>query len=156
MIVRVHIWFLYWRRIHIRDCVRVQFFPMIGVSICVRELKGLNLVEESLHLGLHCGVDLIGGCKFGCVLSGGGCALVLVNLEAHHHLIYDCVGVVEAHFVNCYASFPEFKVSFLEVVPKVIPCFVLCIGAFPRPDVVFEYSLSVEDKKGKVYFLTLD
>ena len=125
------------------------------VSMCVHELKGLNLGEENLHLGLYCGVGLTGRCKFGCVLGGGGCAFVLVDLEVHHNLIYDGVGVVEAQFVNPSASFPEFKVSFTEVVLEVIPCFVRHIGEFPRLDVVFESSLSVEDNKGKVYCLTL-
>ena len=45
--------------------------------------------------------------------------------------------------------------SFFEVVLEVIPCFVRWIGAFPRPYVVFEDSLYVEDNKGEVYFLTL-
>ena len=80
---------------------------MIGlISVRVRELKFLDLVEESFYLGLHCGVGLIGGCKFGCILGGGGCAFVLINLEGRHHLIYDGVGVVEAQFVNCSAVFP--------------------------------------------------
>ena len=43
---------------------------------------GLNLGEEISNLGLHCDVDLIGGCGFGCVLGGVGCAFVLVDLEA--------------------------------------------------------------------------
>ena len=111
----------------------------------VRELKGLNLGEESLHLGIHCGVDLIGRCKFGCVLGGGGCAFILVDLEARHHLIYNGVGVVESQFVNRSAGLPELKVSFSEAVFEIIPCFVLRIGAFSRPDVVFENSLFVED-----------
>ena len=80
---------------------------------------------------------------------------VLVDLELRHHLIYDGVGLVEVQFVNCSAGFPEFKVSFLEVVFEVIPCFVLRIGAFPRPDVVFENSLSMEDYEGEVYCLTM-
>ena len=80
---------------------------------------------------------------------------VLVNFYARHHLIYNSVGIVEAQFVNCSAGFPKFKVSSSEVVIEVIPCFVRWIGAFPRPDVVFENLLSVEDNKGEVYFLTL-
>ena len=108
-------------------------------------LKGLNLVEESLHLGLPCGVGLIGRCEFGCMLGGSGCAFVLVDLDVPHHLIYNGVGVVEAHFVNSSAVFPELKVSLSEVVSEVIPYFVRQIGAFPRLDVVFENSLFVED-----------
>ena len=66
---------------------------MIG---CVSKLKGLYLGEASLHLGLHRGVGLIGGSKFGGVLCGCGCAFVLVELEVRHHLIHDGVGVVES------------------------------------------------------------
>ena len=62
---------------------------------------GLNLGEEILHQGLHRGVGLIGGSELGGVLCGCGCAFVLVNLEACHHLIHDGVGVVEVQFVNC-------------------------------------------------------
>ena len=125
------------------------------VSMSVFKLEGLNLGEESFHLGLHRGVGLIGGCEFGCMLGGGGCAFVFVNLEAHHHLIYDVVGVVESQSINCSSSLPEFKVSFPEVVLGIFTSLVRRIGAFPRPDVVFEDSLSVEDKKGEVYCLTL-
>ena len=133
-----------------------ETFPMIFlVSMRVCELKGLDLGEESFHLGLHCGVDLIGGCKCGCVLGGVGCEFFFVDLEAQHHLICNGVGVMEAQFVNRSAGFPEFKVSFLEVALEFIPCFVLRIGASPRPDVVFEDSLYVEDNKGEVYCLTL-
>ena len=129
---------------------------MIGlVFMRVCNLKGLNLGEESLQLGLHCGVVLIGGCKFGCVSSDGGCAFFLVDLEACHHLICNGVGVVEAQFVNCSAGFPEFKVSFLKVVFDVIPCFLRCIIAFTCPDVIFENSLFAEDNEGEVYCLTL-
>ena len=121
-----------------------EIVPMIGlVSMSVRKLKGLNLVEESLHLALHRVVGLIGGCEFGCVLGGGGCAFVLVNLAACHHLIYNGVGVLEAQFINSSAGFPEFKVSFLEVVLEIFPILVCRIGAFPRPEVVFEDLLSV-------------
>ena len=122
----------------------------------VRELKGLRLVEESLYLGLHRGVGLIGRCEFGCVLGGGGCAFVLVDLEAHHHLVYDGIGVVEAQFVNRSVGLPKFKVNFSEVVLEFIPCFVRRIGAFPHSYVVFEELLSVEDNEGEVYCLTLD
>ena len=84
---------------------------------------------------------------------------VLVDLELRHHLIYDGVGigvgVVESQFINRYAGFPELKVSFSEVVFEVIPCFVRQICAFPRPDVVFENSLLVENNEGKVHCLTL-
>ena len=89
------------------------------------------------------------------MLGGGGCAFVLINLEAHHNLIYSGVGVVKSQFVNRAVGLPEFKVSFSEVVLEVVLCFVCRIGAFPRPDVVFENSLSVEDNKGGVYRLTL-
>ena len=83
------------------------------ISMCVRKLKGMNLGEESLHLGFHCGVSMIGGCDFGCVLGCGGCVFVLADLEACNPLIYDGVGVVEYHFVNCSVGLPEIKVSFL-------------------------------------------
>ena len=80
---------------------------MIGlISVRVHELKFLDLVEESLYLGLHYGVGLIGGCKFSCVLGGSGCTFVLVDLEARHHFIYDGAGVVEAQFFNCSAGLP--------------------------------------------------
>ena len=104
----------------------------------VREMKGLKLGEGSLHLLLHHGVGMIGGCEFGFMLGGGGCAFVLVNLEAHHHLVYNGVALVESQFVNRSAGFPEFKASFLEVVLEVISCFVLRIGAFTRLNVIFE------------------
>ena len=125
------------------------------VSMRVRELKGLNLGEDSLHLGIHNCIGLIGGREFGYTLGDGGCAFVLVYLEARHNLIYDGVGVVKSKIVNCAAGFPEFKVSFSEVVLEVVTCFVLWIGAFLRPDIVFEDLLSVEDNGGKVYCLTL-
>ena len=86
---------------------------------------------------------------------GCGCAFVLVDLEARNHLIHDGVGVVEAQFINCSSGFSEFKVSFTEVVFKIVPCFVRLVGAFPRLDVVFEYSLPIEDNEGKVYCLDL-
>ena len=98
---------------------------------------------------------MICGCKFSCVLDGGGCAFILVDFEAHHHFIYDVVGVVEAQIVNYSAGFPEFKLSFSEVILEVIPCFVRQIGEFPLLNVVFENSLSAEDNEGDVYFLTL-
>ena len=77
------------------------------------------------------------------MLGDGGCEFVLIDLEARHHLIYDGVGIVGAQFINRSTSFPDFKVSFSEVMFEVIPCFVLRIGAFPCPDVVFENSLFV-------------
>ena len=104
----------------------------------VCEMKGLNLGEESFNLGLHRCVGLIGGCKFGCVLVGCGCVFVLVDLEAHHNLIYDGVGIVKAQFVNRAAGFPEFKVSLSEVVLEVVPCFVCRIGALTLTYVVYE------------------
>ena len=129
---------------------------MIGlVSMSACNLRGLNLGKDSLYLGLHRGVGTIGGCDFGCVLGGGGYAFVLVNLEAHNNLIHDIVGVVEAQFVNRSDGFPEFKVSFLEVVFEIYPILVRRIGAFPRLDIVFEDYLSVEDNEGEVYCLAL-
>ena len=104
----------------------------------VIELKGLDLGEESLHLGLHSVVGLIGGSEFGGVLCGCGCAFVLVDLEASHHLIHNGVSVMESQFVNCSYGFSEFKVSFTEVTFKIVLCFVHLVGAFPRLDVVFE------------------
>ena len=121
----------------------------------VSEPKGLDLGEESLHMGIHSDVGLIGGSEFGGVLCGYGCAFVLVNLEARHHLIHDGVGILEAQFVNCSSCFSYFKVSFKEVVFKTFPWFVCLAGAFPSPDVVFEYSLPVEDNEGEDYCLTL-
>ena len=38
---------------------------------------------------------------------------------------------------------------------EIVPCFVRVVGAFPRPDVIFEDLLHVEDNKGKVYCLTV-
>ena len=102
------------------------------------ELEVLTLGEDSLHLVLHIGVGLIGGCNFGCVFGDSGCVLVFVDLEVFHIVVYDGHGVVESQIVNCSAGFSEFKVSFLEVVFEVIPSFVGRIGAFPCPDVVFE------------------
>ena len=89
------------------------------------------------------------------MLCGCGCEFFLVNLEARNHLIHDGVGVVETQLVNCSSILSEFKASFTEVVFKIFPCFVCLVGAFPHPDVFFEDSLPVEDKEGKVYFLTL-
>ena len=111
--------------------------------------------EESLHLGLHYGIGLIGGREFDGVLCGCGCAFFLVYLEARHHLIHDGVVVLEYQFVNCFSSFSEFKVSFTEVIFKIVPCFVSLVGAFPRLDFVFEDLLPVEDNEGEVYCLTL-
>ena len=88
-------------------------------------------------------------------MCGCGCASVLVDLEVHHHLVHNIVGLVEDQFVNCSFILSEFKVSFTEVMFKIFPCFLRLVGAFPRPDVVFEDSLPVEDNEGEVYFLTL-
>ena len=61
-----------------------KIVPTIGlVSMRVREMKVLNLGEESFRLGIHRGVGLIVGCEFGCVLGDGGRELVLADLEAH-------------------------------------------------------------------------
>ena len=57
------------------------------------------------------------------MLCGCGCALVFVNLEAHHHLVHDGVGVVEAQFINCPSSLSEFKVSFAEAMFEIFPMF---------------------------------
>ena len=46
----------------------------------VSKLKGLDLGGESMHLGLHCGVGLIGGSEFGGLFCGYGCAFVLIDL----------------------------------------------------------------------------
>ena len=121
----------------------------------VSELQGLDLSDDSLNLGLHRGAGLVGGSEFGGVFCGCGCAFVLVDLEARHHLIHNGVGVVESQFVNCSSSFSEFKVSFTEVMFKIVPCFVRLVGAFPRPDVVFEDLFPVKDNEGVVYCLTL-
>ena len=106
---------------------------MVSMVGGVREMKGLGLGEESLRLGLHFGVVMIGGSKFGGVLCGCGCAFLLVDFEARHHLIHYGVGIVEAQLVNCSFGFSEFKVSFTEVVFKIFPCFVRLVGAFPPP-----------------------
>ena len=45
--------------------------------------------------------------------------------------------------------------SFTEVMFEIFSCFVHLFGAFPRPDVIFEYLLPVEDNEGEVYCLTL-
>ena len=71
--------------------------------------------------------------------------LAFVDLEAHHHLIYDGVGVVESKFANRSAGLSELKLIFSEVVLEIIPIFVCRSGAFPRTDAVFENSLFVED-----------
>ena len=89
------------------------------------------------------------------MLCGCGCVFVLVNLEARHHLVHDGVGVVEAQFFNCSSSFSDLNMSFTEVIFKIVPFFVRLVGAFPRPEVVFEDLLPVEDNKGEVYCLTL-
>ena len=128
---------------------------MVSMVGGVREMKGLGLGEESLRLGLHFCVVMIGGSKFGGVLCGCGCAFVLVDLEARHHMIHYGVGIVETQLVNCSPSFYEFKFIFTEFMFKIVPCFVRLADAFPRPDVVFEYLLPVEDNKVEVYCLTL-
>ena len=99
--------------------------------------------EESLYLRLHCGVGLIGGRKFGSVLCGCGSALVFVDLEARHHLFHNGVGVVKIEFINCTPCFPEFKVSFAEVIFEVVPCVVCLVCLLPHSYVIFEYLLPV-------------
>ena len=121
----------------------------------VSELKGLDMVKESLHLWLHFGVGLIGGSEFSGVLCGCGCALFFVNFEARHHLVHDGVGVVESQFINCRSSLSEFKVSFAEVMFEISACLVLVFCAFPRPYVVFEDTLPVQYDKVEVYCLNL-
>ena len=106
-------------------------------------------------MGLNRDVGLVCGCEFGSILGGGVLLFVLVNLEVLHHLIYDGAGVVESQFVNRSAGLYELKVSFLEVVLEIIPCFLRRSGLFPHTDVVFENSLFVEDNECKVYYLTL-
>ena len=111
--------------------------------------------KESLHLQLHCGVGLIGGRDFGSVLCGCGSVLVFVDLEAHHHLVHNGVGVVKAEFINLTSCLPEFKVSFAEVVFEVVPCSVCLVCALPHSDIIFEDSLPVKDDEGEVDCLTL-
>ena len=82
------------------------------------------------------------------MLCGCDCALVFVDLEARHHLVHNDVSVVKAEFINFPSSLSEFKVSFAEVMIEIILCFVHLVCTFPRPDVVFEDSLPVEDDKG--------
>ena len=108
-----------------------------------------------MHPGLYLSVGMIGRSEFGGMLCGCVCAFVLVDLEACHHLVNDGVSVVESQCVNCSSVLSEFKVSFIEVVFKIVPCFVRLFGAFPRPDVVFEDSLPAEDNRGEVYCLIL-
>ena len=74
---------------------------------------------------------------------GCGSALVFVDLEAHSHLVYNVVGVVEAEFINRTSCFSEFKVSFAEVMFEVVPRFVCFVCALPRSDIIFEDSLPV-------------
>ena len=77
------------------------------------------------------------------MLCGCGFALFFVDLEARHHLFHNGVGVVKDDFINHTSCFPEFKVSFTEVVFEVVPCFVCLVCALPRSDVIFEDSLPV-------------
>ena len=127
-------------------------FSMIGG---VSYLKVLVLGEESLYMGLHSGVGLLGRNELGGMLCGCGCTFVLANLEARHRLIHDGVGIVEDQFFYCSSSFSEFKLNFTEVMFKNFPCFLHLVGAFLRLDVFFEDSLPVEDNKGEIYCLTL-
>ena len=57
------------------------------------------------------------------MLCGCGCALVFVNLEARHHLVHNGDGVVKSQFINFPSSLSEFKVSFAEVMFKIVPSF---------------------------------
>ena len=123
---------------------RPNFFIVVlivdFIYMRVRFLKGLNLVEESFHLRLHCSVGLIGEYAFGCMLGGGGCAFVFVDLEACHNLIYNDVGVVESKFSNSYTSLSDIKVGLSEVVFEMLPSIVRRSGVFPRTDFIFENS----------------
>ena len=75
------------------------------------------------------------------MLCGCGCALIYVNLEAHHHLFHNGVGVVKSQFINSPSCFSEFNVSFAEVMFEVVPCFISFVFALPHSDVIFEDSL---------------
>ena len=142
--VQVHVRFPYWRHIHFRNRVPVRnyFRDWFDFHACLL-YEEPELVRGELVLGNPSWRWT--GCCY--VLGGGGCAFVLVYLEARHHLIYACVGVVEAQFVNCSAGFPVLKMMFLDVVFEVIPCFVHQICAFSCLYIVFENSLFVEDNK---------
>ena len=72
------------------------------------------------------------------MLCGCGSALVFVDLEAHHHLVHNGVGVVKYQFIRCTSCLSEFKVNFAEVMFEVFPCFVRLVRALPRSDVIFE------------------
>ena len=77
------------------------------------------------------------------MLGSGACAFIFINLEAHHNLIYNGVGILESKFIDRSACFSELKVSFSEVVLEMFPIFVRRSGAFPRTYVVFEHLLFV-------------
>ena len=94
----VHVRDPYRRRVHVRGG---NLSLVRGVS----KLKGLDLGEESLQLGLHCGIGLIGGSEFGGVLCGCGCAFVLIDSEVRNHLIQDGFGVVESQFAKLFLWF---------------------------------------------------
>ena len=64
--------------------------------------------------------------------------LVLVNLEARHHLVHNGVGVVKAQFINFSSILSEFKASFVEVMFEIVPSFVRLVCALPHSDVIFE------------------
>ena len=89
------------------------------------------------------------------MLFGCGWTLVFVDLEAHHNLVHNGIGVVKAQCINCPSGFSEFKVSFVEVMFEIVPCFVCLVCALPRLDVIFEDSLHVGDNEGEVDCLTL-
>ena len=91
--VQVHVWFPYWRHIHFRNRVPVRnyFRDWFDFHACLLYEES-ELVRGELVLGNP--PWRWTGCCY--VLGGGGCAFVLVYLEARHHLIYACVGVVEA------------------------------------------------------------
>ena len=77
------------------------------------------------------------------MLRGCGRAFVFFYLEAHHHLVNNGVGVVEAEFIDSNSYFSEFKVSFAEVVLEVFSIFLCLVCAFLRSDVIFEEPLLV-------------
>ena len=86
------------------------------------------------------------------MLCGCGCALIFVNLEARHHLVYNGVGVVKAQFINFPSNFSEFKVSFAEVMFEVVACFVPLVCALPRLNVIFEYFCLLRIRRARLIF----
>ena len=112
------------------EIVSIVILIVALISMRVHLLKGLNLGEGSFNLRLHISVGIIGGCKFGFMLGGGGCAFIFVDLESRHNLIYDGVGVVESKCVNRSAGLSDIKVSFSKVVFEIFPSLLRQSGAF--------------------------